>query len=201
MTCIYKITNLETNKIYIGSAISFKKRCTRHLRDLKNKKHHSIFLQRAWDKYGEHNFIFQIIEEVKSKELLLEREQYYIDNLKPAYNISPTAGSSLGIKRSEEFKNKLRNANLGKIESDITRLRKSISTKGIDNHKGKPRPKLGDSPRARKIIQYDLEGNKIKEWSSVSEAAKSLNKLHGNISGCCSGAFKTAYGFVWRWSM
>lgn len=66
---------------------------------------------------------------------------------------------------------------------------------------GSIRLKLGDSPRARKIIQYDLEGNKIKEWSSVSEAAKSLNKRHGNISGCCSGAFKTAYGFVWRWSV
>lgn len=199
---IYIIRNKINNKIYIGSAVNFNDRWKRHLRDLKKGTHHSIHLQRSWIKYGISNFIFEIVEKSEPSKLI-QREQFHLDfhksyDIKNGYNMSPTAGSSLGIKRSQETKDKIRIANLGKKESLETRNRKSVSTIGIDNWKGRHRPKLGNSPRARSIIQYDLNGNQLKEWTSATEAANHLKGSHGNISGCCSGAFKTAYGFIWK---
>lgn len=53
---------------------------------------------------------------------------------------------------------------------------------------------------ARKsTLQYDLNGNFIKEWKSIKFAAESLNLCGGNISNCCNGKrFKQVGGFVWR---
>src|SRR3990167_7829867 len=104
---IYKIINLVNRKIYIGSAANVFKRWQVHKRCLKSNKHHSVLLQRAWIKYGEENFLFEIIEEVAEKENLIEREQRYLDVLKPHYNICKIAGSCLGVKRSAEVKQKL----------------------------------------------------------------------------------------------
>ena len=60
---IYCIKNIITNKIYIGSTKNFKSRLWYHFYHLKNNKHHSIHLQRSYDKYGKENFNATIIEE------------------------------------------------------------------------------------------------------------------------------------------
>ena len=52
--CIYKIENKIAGKLYIGSSLSLKNRWERHRRDLNSGIHHSIHLQRAWDKYGDY---------------------------------------------------------------------------------------------------------------------------------------------------
>jgi len=99
---IYTIVNEVNGKSYIGSACSFRKRWATHRSDLKKGTHHSTYLQRAWNKYGEENFYFGVLEPVENKEDLVAREQFWLDTLKPEYNISPTAGSSLGARQSEE---------------------------------------------------------------------------------------------------
>src|SRR5689334_15389338 len=112
---IYKITNILNNKFYIGSAVSCGRRWNIHKCHLLKNKHHSKYLQNTFNKYGLNNFTFEIIELVEDfandkailKECLLRREQYYIDSLKPEYNIAPTAGSNLGYKFSEESRNKI----------------------------------------------------------------------------------------------
>lgn len=93
---IYGITNIQNGKIYIGSSKHIYQRWKEHIRALNKNKHHSIHLQNAWNKYGEDNFIFEVIETCK-EELLLEREQYYIDLHSSAdyyygYNESEFAG-------------------------------------------------------------------------------------------------------------
>ena len=80
MTGIYKIKNIVNNKVYIGSAVNLYIRWHNHKSQLNKKKHHSIKLQRAWNKHNELSFVFEIIEECE-KEKLIEREQYYIDLL------------------------------------------------------------------------------------------------------------------------
>ena len=65
---IYEITNLINNKIYIGSSINIKKRWKDHILLLKNQKHINVHLLNAWNKYGEENFSFSIIEEIYPKE-------------------------------------------------------------------------------------------------------------------------------------
>jgi len=58
-------------------------------------------MERALLKYGFSNFSLEILEYC-SRYNLLEREQYYLDNLKPDYNIVEKAGSTLGYKHTEE---------------------------------------------------------------------------------------------------
>lgn len=125
ISVIYQIRNISNNKIYIGSAVNARVRRNRHVSDLRKGIHHSIILQRAWVKYGEENFIFEILEEVPDKNKLLEREQYYLDEFKSfipniGYNVELNAASSLGVKRSDWFKERLRAANLGKIRPKET---------------------------------------------------------------------------------
>ena len=106
-TGVYKITNQINGKFYIGSSKDLSRRKKDHFRLLKKVINHSILLQRAVNKYGIINFKFRIIE-LCEKELLISKEQYYIDKLKPKYNIYKTAGSSLGNKKSEETKERHR---------------------------------------------------------------------------------------------
>lgn len=94
---IYQIRNIVDKKLYIGSAIDFLQRKALHLSHLRCNKHHSILLQRAWNKYGEENFRFEVITVIKDKSKLIEIEQLYLDILKPKYNICKIAGSRLGV--------------------------------------------------------------------------------------------------------
>lgn len=59
----------------------------------------------------------------------------------------------------------------------------------ISNRKGKTAPKP--------IIQYNLDGKLINEWPSTMEIEKKLCFTNSNISKCCNGKYKTAYGFRW----
>lgn len=141
MICIYKIQNLNTNEIYIGSAINFAKRKYYHLYDLKNNKHHSIILQNSFNKHGEENFEFSVIEEVYEKENLIKREQYYIDTLKPKYNCSKTAGSPLGVKHTLQARLNMSKAHLGKKLTTESVAKRTLKQSG-ENHwsYGKKRP-------------------------------------------------------------
>jgi group I intron endonuclease len=103
---IYKIENLINGKCYIGSASNFSKRWRNHKCLLSNNKHHSIHLQRAWNKYGQQNFKFEILL-CCEKEELIEKEQIHINMIEPEYNICLIAGNSLGSKRSKETCKKL----------------------------------------------------------------------------------------------
>lgn len=122
MICIYQIRNLLNNKKYIGSAVNFYTRKCVHISDLRGGKHHSNHLQNSWNKYGEKNFVFEILEET-TLDNLISLEQKYIDSLNTTsrsagYNIAPTAGNMLGFKHSDKTKEKLRNIQMGKSYVD-----------------------------------------------------------------------------------
>lgn len=93
---VYSITNIKNGKLYIGSSKHIHRRWREHKNLLNKNMHHSKHLQKAWNKYGEDNFIFEIVEEC-DEDLLITREQYYIDLYSSAdnyygYNISEVAG-------------------------------------------------------------------------------------------------------------
>lgn len=115
---IYKITNTVNGKVYVGSAVNVQRRWFEHKNHLQNQKHHSQHLQRAWNSYGESVFAFELIESV-NKEDLIQREQHWMDLLrafgKHGYNVSPKAGSSLGIKRSDETRRRISQSKHGSI--------------------------------------------------------------------------------------
>jgi group I intron endonuclease len=48
------------------------------------------------------------------------------------------------------------------------------------------------------VVQYDLQGNFIKEWESQTEATKFLGKTGDGVGACCRGKQKNAYGYIWK---
>lgn len=98
---IYCIKNKINDKLYIGSTNDHVRREREHLSYLRNNKHHAVKLQRAYNKYGKSNFEFILLEECDVN-ILLNREQYYINEYKPFYNSLKIAGGFLGYNHPKE---------------------------------------------------------------------------------------------------
>jgi DNA-binding transcriptional ArsR family regulator len=102
---IYVIRNQVNGKEYVGKAVRVNKRWRDHQCDLRAGRHPNPLLQRAWDKYGESSFQFELIEVVTDLGTLAERENHHADIRKPAYNISPMGTDRRkirGLEYSEE---------------------------------------------------------------------------------------------------
>lgn len=124
MTCgVYEIVNTVNGKRYVGSSVNIEQRWSAHKSNLRRGRHHSIHLQRAWDKYGEHSFTFSVIYECDLAGVI-EAEQVQID-IKSEYNIAPIAGRTYGVVQSDES-NKLRSESCKSTLSDPA-IRKKIS--------------------------------------------------------------------------
>lgn len=156
---VYQILNLINGHRYIGSAMNLERRKIDHWKSLRRSKHHNKYLQNAWNKYGESAFEFRIIG-ICLIEGLIRIEQHLLDDLKPEYNISPTAGSPFGVKRSEE-----------------TRAKMSADRKGRIHHTPEARAKLSAALKGRPFtsehrakISVALKGNKhASGWKQTPE--------------------------------
>ena len=80
---VYKVTNNVTGDFYIGSSKDIKLRWAKHKCPSTHKQQPNFKLYKDMAQYGLGNFIFEVLEETSS---LREREQYWIDELKPSYN-------------------------------------------------------------------------------------------------------------------
>ena len=89
---IYKIRNVVNDKFYVGSTVDSRKRFWAHRKALRLGTHDCTHLQRAWNKYGEDCFKFEIVEVVPEGEDLLAAEQKWLDD---------HAGNALGNHRSD----------------------------------------------------------------------------------------------------
>ena len=108
---IYIIRNIIDERIYIGSAKSLYGRYNDHKSNLKKNNHCNIKLQRFYNKYGKYSLQISILEYCNN---YIEREQFYMDKLKPQFNIMKIAGSSLGHKPTKETRRKMSEAKKGK---------------------------------------------------------------------------------------
>lgn len=170
ITGIYRLLNKKNNKCYIGSGLSVKQRFSTHKRLLSLNKHFNNHLQSAWNKYGEKNFIFEILEEVPPN-LLKEKEEFYIkmfnsNNNKVGYNKRLDCSTNLGIKASSETKEKLRKSHLGHKRSAETN-QKIINS------------------QYKKVCLFDINGNYIKTFNSILEGSLETSISRQNISMCC----------------
>lgn len=132
---IYAIVNKTTGDYYVGSALVLRKRRSSHFHALRRGKHDSIYLQRAWTKYGPEAFYFRPFIVCRPEDLIFF-EQRAIDTLKPRYNMAPNAGSNFGKKFSDAAKEKMRFAKLGRKYSAEHRAAISAGNKG--KSKAKP---------------------------------------------------------------
>ena len=192
---VYCILNTITNKFYIGSVLTkvnpnhftgFRRRWQKHMNDLLKNIHCNRHLQGSFNTYGREAFKFLILEVIDDLDLILEREQYWIDvtnclNDEIGYNKYPFAQA---INRdyivSKETRKKLKNANFGKARPMWMKLQY-----------GKP------------ILQYSLDGEFIKEWYSATEAARVLSIHRTGVKDALKGRAtrKTAGGFIWKYKI
>lgn len=113
MIGIYKISNIQDGKCYYGSSGNIEKRFALHLKTLHNNTHHNAHLQRAWNKYGEDTFIFEVVEECVADQVLV-KEQYYLDNNIDGYNIGKKSSGGDNISNNpnrDEIVLKIKEAN------------------------------------------------------------------------------------------
>ncbi len=187
---IYKIQNALNGKLYVGSAINFAKRFGQHLRLLRSGAHHSVKLQRAWSKHGPDAFSITVVEFVADLDQLIEREQYWIerfDAVKFGYNMTPTAGSLLGMKHSFETKEMMRKAATGHIKSPEHRKNLSLANTGKKMSE-ETRQKMREAKLGKKREPHSLEtrakmsassmGKSVPKEARSNMAAAQLGKKH-----------------------
>lgn len=157
-------------KIYIGSSENLKRRKRIHLWHLKRGDHPNSYLQSAFNKYGEDNFEWKVLEICK-KEELLKREQHFMDyynstNRDCGYNLSLKSDK---IILNNETREKIGKSHKGKKSSLETRERISKSKKG-------QRPWLGRKHKPESIEKMRLIklGKKLSEEhkKKIGEAGK-----------------------------
>jgi group I intron endonuclease len=132
LATIYCIENRINNKKYIGKNASDNPgaRWNHHKRHLNKGTHVNSYLQSAWNKYGEDNFRFSILEECES-DRLADREIYWIklfDTHGNGYNLTDGGEGTTGWTASDETRRKHRNRMLN--ITDETRHKLSESAKG-----------------------------------------------------------------------
>lgn len=177
LTGIYKIRNIISGKCYVGQAFSIYSRWSVHRHLLRKGQHHSKHLQSAFLKHGEGAFIFEIIE-LAETDALTQREQHWMDVLRPAYNILPTARSQRGFVMSEESRAKMSAAKKGKSLSDEHRaaMRASSARRGKPAIKGMLGKKHSAETRAK--IAIALAGlNRGRIASAETRAKMSISRM------------------------
>ena len=198
---VYEIRNTINGSRYIGSSMNISNRLKKHAGMLRNKKHHSVHLQRAWNKFGEASFIMKPLIYC-DPEMSLFYEQICLENLKPEYNVATCAeASARGAKRSEETKRKISEVQKGRTITKEAIQRAIKSRKGYkhseetkakishaisawhETEKGKHAADLSSLRRQRKVICLNNEVI----YDSIKEAEQALGVNHSKISAVASG--------------
>lgn len=169
---VYCIFNKVTNEMYIGSSMNLGNRKTKHFTLLKNNKHQNHLLQNAVNQYGIENFEFCVLE--YCTKFLLEKEQKFVNQLNPSYNITKDV---INNTPSEESRKKM-------SESRLKLFEKGMIANG-----------------SKSIIQTDLDGNFIKEFQSIRQASIQLNMDRSGIQRVLCGKCKQMKGYKFTYKL
>lgn len=118
MSVIYKIRNVVNGKFYVGSSVKHRVRFQTHRRQLRAGAHHCQPLQRAWSKYGEDCFKFEVVQIVEDPEALLDAEDAWLaehHGNAHCYNVSRNPWALwTGLRHAAAAKKKVSKAQKGK---------------------------------------------------------------------------------------
>ncbi len=205
---IYKIINKINNKYYVGSSYDvYGKRWSDHKCKLNKNIHNNLKLQHAWNKYGESNFCFLMIEKVSPENLLIV-EQKYLNLCKSNpdfnYNISYEASAPMfGRKHSEETKQKMRKSSHWSIEDKINAKLRRIGKK----HTQKTKQLISEKSTGKNHINYDhaiydfintKTGEKYNGTRFDFQIAFKLKQC--SVSALMLGRIKSLFGWIFTYN-
>ena len=199
---IYGWYNTKSEKWYIGQTVNPEGRFNCHIRlSLNNDNTH---FHRALRKYGLENFVYCILEDNVLRDNLNMKEQEWIeyyDSFYDGYNMTAGGDGTLlcapwnkGKHHSEETIKKMSKSLKGRFIGENNPFygkHHSIESrkKNSEAHKGR---------KAKKVNQYDKEGNFVHQWDSMGDIKRAGFK--SNISYCCQGKMQYANGFIWKYA-
>ena len=207
MGYIYKITNLQNNKIYIGKTTTcIQERFSKHIYEANtpNTKGYMFILHKAFRKYGINNFNIEQIEEIDNS-LLNDREIYWINfynsMMQNGYNMTFGGEGSTKINYKLVYELWDSGKSISQIASllnhSIAQLKMILSS--YKNFSNEENNKRTINATKKQVGQYDKNTHKlIKIYDSVKDAATAVNVDRSCISRCCSGKKKSSRGFVWK---
>jgi group I intron endonuclease len=195
---IYIIKNNINNKIYVGQTINFYTRWRNHKYHLNKGTHNNYYLQHAWDKYGEQNFIFKIIEECP-KENLNEREIYWIKKLNTYVHDEESNGYNLTIGGEILFgENNPMYGRKHKLTSKRIMREKALNRKSwwLGKHLSETTKYKISKAKKRLVTSRNKQViciNTGEVFNFIYEAKDKYN-INGNtiIQECCKGRYKSA---------
>lgn len=186
MQGIYCIEHLESGRKYYGSSMNVEKRLSSHKKQIINKTHHNIQLQRAVDKHGLESFMFYLVEQTAflTQQELLNHEQTYLNNNTSGFNMAPANGGDIlsNHPNREEIVEKIRQA--------IIHRNSLLSEQERKKKYGHPKEKNGmfgktHSPEVCEKIRHFNTGNTYAKGIIRSEEfrKKISNAMKGNLVG------------------
>jgi len=163
---IYEIRNLVNNKRYIGqSSQKDRQRLWEHKTYLKKGTHQNLHLQRAWNRYGEENFVMNILQECSSLDELNKLETHYVN---------------LYQSLDRRFGYNIRGPGDNKFMPKETRLRVSQSKLGVSVHTPESIEKIRQSSKNRVHSQESRKkrSEKLKGYTWSVEIRDQWAKSH-----------------------
>lgn len=177
---VYKITNTITNECYIGASKNIQNRKYDHRTNYlnPNRKDYNTLIYQAMRKYGIENFNFEILEKCDISELN-DKERYYVKIYSPSYNITP-GGKGGHVNKPDKLneiiedlkENELTMKEISKKYGYCFDTIKNINIGETWRKEELVYPLRTSNPKiisrrmkSKIIIQFDLKGNFIKEWS------------------------------------
>jgi group I intron endonuclease len=186
MGYIYKISNSIDDRVYIGSTIYLNERWLEHKRKLLKDKHENIHLQRFVNKYGLECLSFDIIEEVNN-DVVLVREQYYLDNIINKFNIAVSSSAPMmnkhhtkeSIEKIAIHSRGVNNPMYGKNHTETTKDKMRGTNNGMYGKEPANKGKSRSKETIEKIRQGTLQGmHKPENWEKfITNNKKGKEKL------------------------
>lgn len=202
---IYKISNKINNKVYIGQSNDIIQRFRSHKSALNRHKHNNEYLQLSWDKYGEENFLFEIVMECSTSELdFYEKEfikLYKSTDRNYGYNIEFGGNAKKKVPQSTKDKISLHHADVSGENNPMYHKKHSQESinkylshpnyvnrkvRGADNHKCTISEDV-----ARKIKEHFSDGHKI-YYGEIRDIANLYNTSKEIVSHIKNG-------HAWTW--
>jgi group I intron endonuclease len=178
---VYLWKNLINGKFYVGSSVNLGKRFSsyfsfNYITDPKN----NMLINKALIKYGYSNFSLEILEYCDPA-MVISREQFYIDLLKPTYNILLFAGSSLGYKHNAESRKKIGGFSSPEHLDKIIRATKRLHSNG-DGFSPEARARITQGiinfniqTKGKKVVFTNLEKENFLTFVSIRDASLKMN--------------------------